>query len=224
MNIVHNWRFLRQFLRRPKVIGAVAPSSRALATAVCGPYRRAAGSVRLLEVGAGTGSITRHIGTILGSDDRLDLCEIYPELASVLARDVLTNGDFAPAVADGRVRLLNMPVQEIDEPNGYDFVISGLPLTSFDLESVRSILEVIRRALKPGGVFSYFEYIALRPLSRTCAVGRRRARIRGVSAFLTRHIRDHQFSRQTVLANFPPAHARHFRYDEATESPASLCA
>ena len=213
MPLQHQWRFLRGYLRDPQRVGAVAPSSPTLASALCEPYRCSARPVSVLEVGAGTGAVTRHLGTLLHDSDRLDVCEIRHDFADVLKHEVLGNPDFAGAVASGRVRLLRLPIQQLPGSSLYDFVISGLPLTAFGIRDVREVLGVIRRCLKPGGVFSYFEYVGMRRAFRTLALGKGRRRIRLVSAYLSRKIAAHEFSRRTVLRNFPPAYARHWRFD-----------
>lgn len=205
-------RFLTGYLQSPTVVGAVAPSSSTLAAALCEPYRRFRKPATVLEVGAGTGAVTRHLGPLLGEEDELDICEIHTEFADILERDVLSRPDFAPGVAAGRVRLLRSPVQEIECEDRYDFVISGLPLTAFTLRDVQDVFGVIRRSLKPGGVLSYFEYVGLRRTSRLLSVGRRRARIRSVSTYLSEQLREHQIDRTTVLRNLPPAYARHLRF------------
>jgi len=145
--------------------------------------------------------------------DELDICEIQPDFADFLERNVLTGSRFEPGVAGGRVRLLRSAVQELTCDGRYDFVISGLPMTVFELHEVQDVFGVVRRSLKPGGVFSYFEYVGLRMGSRLLSVGRRRARIRSVSAYLSENIRKHQFDSQTVFQNLPPACARHLRFD-----------
>lgn len=209
VHLNHQWRFLKRYLGKPEVVGAVAPSSSALAAALCEPYRRHARPARVLEVGAGTGPVTRHLGRLLKPTDELDICEVEPEFLDILEHEVLTSREFTPAVEAGRVKLLRMPVQEITHVDHYDFVISGLPLTAFKLRDVRDVFRVIERCLKPGGILSYFEYVGLRRLSRTLMLGEQRRRIRLVSAYLNRHIRAHQVDRQTVLPNAPPAYARH---------------
>ena len=219
MHLNHQWRFLKRYLGRPKVVGAVAPSSTALAAALCEPYRCCTAPARVLEVGAGTGPVTRHLGRLLKPTDELDICEVEPEFSDVLASEVLTSREFAPAVEAGRVRLLRMPVQEITQVDHYDFVISGLPLTAFKLRDVRDVFRVIQRCLKPGGVLSYFEYVGLRRLSRTLMLGEQRRWIRFVSAYLNRYIRAHQVDCQTVLPNVPPAYARHLRFTAPVATP-----
>ncbi len=194
-------------------MGAISPSSPGLARALCTHFSRRTGPANVLEVGAGTGPVTRHIGSLLGPEDRLDVCEIQAKLADFLESSVLTTEHLAPAFADGRVRLLRAPVQEIDRENHYDFVIAGLPFTAFALRDIKDVFKVIRRCLKPGGVMSYFEYVALRRISSQVVLGSKRRRKRIVSAYMSRHIKNHQFDRQTVFQNVPPAYARHLRFD-----------
>jgi phospholipid N-methyltransferase len=207
------WQFLRRFFSDPTVVGAVAPSSRALAAELCAPFRERTKAAAVLEIGAGTGAITRQIGSLLGDRDELDICEIEPRFADILERSVLTHRDFAQPMLDGRIRLMRAPVQEIDCENRYDFIISGLPLTAFALRDVKAVFQVIRRSLKPGGVLSYFEYVGLRRTSKVLALGKQRKRVWTVSAYLSHRIRKHQYERQTVLQNFPPAYTRHLRFD-----------
>lgn len=206
-------RFLSRYVQNPNVVGALAPSSRKLSAAVSEPYRRCTRSCDVLEVGAGTGPVTRYLGTILKPGDTLDICEIEDEFADILERDILSRPEFAKPKADGRVRVLHHAIQELASDKKYDFVISGLPLTAFELSDVEEVFSVIRACLKPGGVFSYFEYIGLRRTSRTFSLGRKRARVRAVSRYLTSTIREHEFARNTVLGNLPPAHARHLRFE-----------
>lgn len=213
MSVTHRWRFLKRYLSDPHGVGAVAPSSAGLAAALCEPFRECRQPARVLEVGAGTGAVTRHLGKLLGDQDELDICEVETEFADILERDVLTRSDFAPAMSTGRVRLLRIAVQDLPGQDRYDFIISGLPLSSFELAEVQDIFNVIRKSLKPGGTFSYFEYVGLRRTARWLSLGERRQRIQSVSSYLTNHIRSHQFGRRMVLANFPPARARYLKFD-----------
>lgn len=213
MQIADHFRFIRRYVRAPHVVGAVTPSSRVLAEALCRYYRDDPKPATVLEVGAGTGSITRYLGTILGDADSLDICELQPSFVKILRRNVVSNKTFAPAMRAGRVQVIGKPVQALSGTNRYDYVISGLPFTVFDIEDVREIFGVIRRVLKPGGVLSYFEYVAMRKVWRSCTLGRTRNRMRQVCAFLNQQIHAHQFDHETVLKNLPPAHARHLRFE-----------
>jgi len=212
LKLTHSIRFFKRYLNDPRSVGAITPSSTGLSLALCDPYAHYDRPARVLEVGAGTGSVTRQLGRLLRPDDRLDICEINPVFADILQKDVLTNRDFRDPVAAGRVRLLRLPVQEIVDVEPYDFILSGLPFTAFELKDVEDIFEVIKRCLKPGGVLSYFEYVGLRKTSAALSWGKNRSRVRSVSSFMSRTIKEYQFAQRTVLSNLPPAHARHLRF------------
>jgi phospholipid N-methyltransferase len=214
LKLTHSIRFFKRYLNDPRSVGAIAPSSAGLAQALCDPYRRCERPARVLEIGAGTGSVTRVLGRVLSPLDYVDICEVNPVFVDILEKDVLTDPDFRDAVSAGRVRLLRMPVQEIADVEPYDFIVSGLPFTAFELKDVEDIFEVIRRCLKPRGVFSYFEYVGLRRTSAALSWGKSRSRVRSVSSFMTRTIKKHEFARRTVFRNLPPAHARHLRFTD----------
>lgn len=216
VSLEHRLRFLQQYFRQPQVVGAVAPSSASLAAAVCRPYRmHNNGPASILEVGAGTGAITRYLGGVFGPKDHLDICEIKPEFADILEEHVLSRPEFHQGVSTGRIRLLRMAVQQVNATEKYDYVISGLPLTAFPLGDVQEILSVIRRSLKPGGVFSYYEYVGVRRVTEVFAMGKTRDRVKSVSGYLDENIRRHQYDKQTIFRNLPPAHARHLRFSVA---------
>jgi len=46
------------------------------------------------------------------------------------------------------------------------------------------------------------------------AIGKRRARIRAVSAYLTDRLRQHRITTKTVFLNFPPASVHHLCFDQ----------
>lgn len=212
MNVAHTLHFLRNYVREPRTVGALAPSSRWLAAALAEPFRARATSARLLEVGAGTGPITRYLGELLGPDDCLDVCEVNPDFAKIIQRDVLSRDPLASGVRRGAVRLWTCRVQDIDPEQRFDLIIASLPFTVFPLAEVRAIFELVRRLLVPGGVFSYFEYAILRRISRTWSLGPSRTRIRAVSDFLDDQVQQYQLAARLVLRNLPPARVRHLRF------------
>ena len=75
-------RFLLRYLRSPALIGAVAPSSAALARTMS---RHAQGYAHILEFGAGTGTITQQLALDHG-ERCLTVFELDPRLARALAR------------------------------------------------------------------------------------------------------------------------------------------
>ena len=76
--------FFRQFRTQFHTTGAIAPSSRRLARAMTRHIAGPRGPARILEVGPGTGAVTRRILRLLRTEDRLDLVELNESFADLL--------------------------------------------------------------------------------------------------------------------------------------------
>ncbi len=152
--------FLQQFWRRYHTTGAILPSGRRLAAALCRYIKDGTGPRSILEVGPGTGPATAEIVRRLEADDHLWIVELNEAFVEHL-RSRFENESAFRAVAD-RCEIVHDAVQNLPNDRRYDLVISGLPLNNFDLELVESLLATFERLLKPGGVISFFEYIAIR--------------------------------------------------------------
>jgi len=213
MSLAHTISFFRRYIAAPDVVGAVAPSSRGLARALAEPFAQRDRPASVLEVGAGTGAVTRGIAAQFGSQDRLDIYEIEPSFADTIEKDLLSVDPLATGLREGRVRLVRAPIQSLDAVDRYDYVISGLPFTIFSMEDLEAIFDVIRRALKPGGTMSYFEYMAVRRLTTLAPMRASTRKRRIVSDHLSGQIDRFQFDRRLVWLNLPPACARHLRFD-----------
>lgn len=205
--------FFRQFRRRFQTTGSVVPSSRFLARALSGPLRERddGRAVRVLEIGPGTGAVTRRIVRLLGREDRFDLVELNDVFADVLRERFETDPHYRRAAAQSRLHVC--PVQEFDCGADYDYIISGLPLNNFDEQLVRSIFETYFRLLAPGGILSYFEYMYVRPLRRLLSGRAERSRLQALDEIMGEYLRRHRIRRDRVFANFPPAWVQHLRKD-----------
>ncbi|MFB7994096.1 class I SAM-dependent methyltransferase [Streptomyces sp. NPDC056002] len=192
--------FLREFARTRRDTGAIAPSSPLLARALTRYVIPSPGRARaVLEVGPGTGAVTRRVRASLGALDTLDLVEANPRFAELLHRDY---------GGDERVRLLTGLVQE-HELGSYDTIVCGLPFANFDAGTVEDIFGRLLAALRPGGTLSFFAYAGMPPLRRVFTTGGARERTLAVQAVLGRTLDRHRFRTETVLGNLPPAHVHH---------------
>ncbi|MBI1904268.1 MAG: methyltransferase domain-containing protein [Planctomycetia bacterium] len=211
--------FWGEFRRNFHTTGALAPSSRYLARALArfvrvdgsGNGRLGSGPRRILEVGPGTGAVTREIVRRLGPDDTLDLVELNATFVEMLRRRLEHDKSFA-AVAP-RVRIIHDRVESLPLAPTYDVIISGLPLNNFSRESVESILEALEALVKPGGTVSFFEYVAVRPMRRLVSGRKERDRLRDVGEALQSSLKR-EVRRDCVLANLPPAWVHHLRFGE----------
>jgi phospholipid N-methyltransferase len=210
--MLHDWRlFFQEYLRNFHHTGAVSPSSRFLAAALARYVRNGSQETarRILEVGPGTGAVTGSIVAALGPEDRFDLIEWNPRFVERLKHRFETDPQWK-AVAD-RVQVIHGPVQELPREAGYQAIVSGLPLNNFAVEDVEQILAAFRGLSAPGGTLSFFEYIAVRP-ARAAVSGRAdRERLRGISRTLGELLARHEFRRDCVWPNLPPAWVHHVR-------------
>lgn len=202
--------FLKEFLRNYHTTGAILPSGRFLAAALARFVdRQPDGPRRILEVGPGTGAVTRRIIAALGPHDRLDLVELNESFVQSLRYRFQTDPAFQPAAK--RTRVLHCPVEELTQDGRYDLIISGLPLNNFSVAGVERILAALTGLLKPGGTLSFFEYIAIRRVRALISGRSERARLRGIGKAMRAVLREHEIRRDWIWPNVPPAWVHHVR-------------
>src|SRR5438270_9863828 len=205
--------FFRAFRRNFPATGAILPSSRFLARAMASDLKGPRRPARILEVGPGTGAVTREIVRLLQEDDRLDAVEINPSFIAHLRKRFEQEPLFRKHL--DQVELIEGPVEELLGTGVYDFIISGLPLNNFAVSQVRTIFRTFNRLLKPGGTLSYYTYAFVRQL-KTPFVGREeRRRLLKVGRVVQRYIRNYQIGRKRILINVPPAMVRRLRFKPA---------
>lgn len=203
--------FSREAFRSFHTTGAFAPSSRHLAARLAEPLappdqRHPA---RVLEVGAGSGVVTRALARRLGPADRLDVVEINPHFVRMLSAALET--DLALSSASDRIRLHERSILDAELEPRYDVVVSGLPFTNFDPVLVRSLLQRHVDLLVPGGDLTFFGYLGTQR-ARSAFSGRAEARRHRGAIAVEREFSDrYGVGRSTVWRNLPPAHVWHLR-------------
>lgn len=213
---LHEYRlFLREFRRHFKTTGAVLPSSRFLARALCRYLREDERPARrVLEVGPGTGAVTQRLVELLKEGDTFDLVELNDSFVRRLKKRFRREPGFQ-RVAE-RARVLHHPVEELAADQKYDIIISGLPLNNFSEHSVEQILKLLVEHLAPGGTLSFFQYIAVRPARALVSRSEERKRLQGVGRVLHSLLTAGEVRREWILPNVPPAYVHHVRMDNGT--------
>jgi phosphatidylethanolamine/phosphatidyl-N-methylethanolamine N-methyltransferase len=199
--------FWRESRRHFRATGALLPSSRFLARALASPLLGQRLPLRILEVGPGTGSVTREILRRLQPGDRLDCVELNEHFVERLELCLKHDPRFNPY--QDQVHVIHCPVEALPGEALYDHIISGVPLNNFSVGMVREIFKAYSRLLKPGGVLSYFEYVLIRQLKTPFAGRSERRRLYRVGRLVGQYIQAYQVRRQQVLMNVPPAIVRH---------------
>jgi phospholipid N-methyltransferase len=210
---MHYWkecgRFFRECRRQFRSTGAILPSTRFLARALVSELRKPREAGRILEVGPGTGSVTKEILYTLKTQDRLDLVEINPRFITVLQERFDREWEFR--FYRDQVALIHSAVEALPGEGVYDFIVSGLPLNNFPVATVRTIFRAYDRLLKPGGTLTYYEYVLIRHLKTPFVNRRERRRLLSVGRLVGGYIRNFQIRRERIFINVPPATVRHLR-------------
>jgi phospholipid N-methyltransferase len=209
--------FFREFLRNFHSTGAILPSGPFLAAALSRFVAyRSPGPKKILEVGPGTGAVTRKIISRMADGDSLDLVELNGSFVEQLNHRFQNDPEFK--TVSSRSKVFHQPVEELPAEQTYDVIVSGLPFNNFSAGLVENILTGLTGRLAPGGTLSFFEYIAVRP-TRTLVSGRaERERLRGIGKAMRAVLEPGEIRRDAIWLNVPPAWVHHVRNQTQVDS------
>ncbi|GHJ08713.1 methyltransferase [Micromonospora humidisoli] len=200
----HRAQFLREFLRDPFTVAAVAPSGGPLADLVTAPVPDV-GEPLVVELGPGTGAFTAAIQRRLAGRGHHLAVEVNGRFAGLLATRY---PQLDVAVADAR------NLGELLARRGHrraDVIVSGLPWAAFAGNQQDELLQAVTDALTPDGAFTTFGYT----LARSAPPARRLRRALG-DRF------EEVVTGRTVWANLPPAFVYFCRRPRAAARPRTL--
>lgn len=170
--------FFTGFLKRPREVGSIIPSSRFLERRVT--RTAGLGTAKLVvELGPGTGGTTRSFLRAMQTDAKLLAIEINPHFVDVLGR----NPDPRLIVHEGSATDLRIILDKHDLP-APDAILSGIPFSTMPRPLGREILRAVHDVLEPGGCFVAYQ-------------------VRDVVEGLGNEVFGHA-SKQTELLNVPP--------------------
>jgi phosphatidylethanolamine/phosphatidyl-N-methylethanolamine N-methyltransferase len=143
--------FIRGLIMRPKNVGALTPSSPALARAIAAqvdPSRPGP----VLELGPGTGVVTEALAERGIAEDRLIAIEYDPDFAKMVAQRFPR----ARVLQGDAFRFADLLDGMVEQP--YAAIVSGLPLLNFPVETRRTLIEAALARLAPGAPYVQFSY------------------------------------------------------------------
>jgi phospholipid N-methyltransferase len=149
----HFLLFARNFLRHPRMLGSIVPSSRFLIKQLLEPINWGRARV-IVEYGPGVGVITAEVLRQMRADATLIAIEM--------------NGDFVrylgEAIHDKRLRVVEgsaADVEDILRRFGVlraDYIISGIPFSTIPASEREQILRKTCAVLEPGGAFLVYQF------------------------------------------------------------------
>ena len=177
LNFVH-------FIKNFKHVGAVAPSSASLVREMVKPLKkRVKGSetpIRILELGPGTGPVTREIVELMRPQDHFDIVELDQKFYKHI------KDEFAGA----NIHVFGMNVMDFQSDQTYDFLISSIPYDQLPQELSTELWQKQMDLLRPNSFLTYFKYYKFNF-------------IRG--QFERAVVKKHCLHKSFVMMNVPPA-------------------
>jgi phosphatidylethanolamine/phosphatidyl-N-methylethanolamine N-methyltransferase len=147
--------FIKGWIRNPLAMGALAPSSKALAKLMA---RDVGEGSRVLELGAGTGTVTEALLAKGVAPENLYVVERDRQFVKILQRRFpRCHVVAADALA------LDLPC---DTEGSFDFVVSGLPLLCFSPDKRYRLLQRALQLLRPHGHLHQFTYGGRCPIDK----------------------------------------------------------
>lgn len=174
--------FLLEYIKKPRYIGAVAPSGKQLASKMLSEIDFGKAKC-IIEYGPGTGAFTEKILSRVNNDTIVILIEINKEFYRMLKKlyghkeNVIILNESAENI--NRI-LKKYSIQDVD------YIVSGLPFASLPQNVSKSILKETSDLLKGKGKFITFQYSRIK------------------INFIRKYF--HQIRYSKVLVNFPPAY------------------
>jgi phosphatidylethanolamine/phosphatidyl-N-methylethanolamine N-methyltransferase len=146
--------FAMEALADFRTVGAIAPSSRYLTQAMLGPLALKRARV-VVEVGSGTGVMTRALLRLIPWDATLLAFEINPRFSHYLRTNVV---DSRLVVLDASAERLDQELQRHGQKR-VDAVISSLALAFMFHRQRHAFLSSLGKYLGESGVFTQFQYL-----------------------------------------------------------------
>ena len=141
------------FLKNPKEVGAVAPSSKFLTKGVM-KFIDFKNSKNIIELGPGCGTFTKAILRKARPDAKLLCFEVNKRFC----------GHMSKTIKDDRMHIINAGAEDIWDNlkkrgiSEVDCIVSGLPFRAFPTAQKRKILQEVRNSLSKNGRCVLFQY------------------------------------------------------------------
>ncbi len=146
-----HFQFLQGFFKNPLKVGAISPSSQDLALKMIAGVEADENNV-VLEIGCGTGAITKYLQDLIPNRNSFLGIEIDKDFVEMLKRDI-PKLDFVCEDACKTEEILK-------EKNlgKVSYVISGLPFVVLPPEISKGILDEVDKLMQKGCLFRTFQY------------------------------------------------------------------
>jgi len=146
--------FFRGFLKDPKQVGSIIPSSRFMERRII-EYGDLADARVIVELGPGTGGTTRSLLDAMRPDARLVAIDLDPRFTEIVAAI-----DDARLIAHTGSACDLVAILKQHGLESADVVVSGIPFSTMPRELGSRIMRAVHDSLSSGGVFVAYQFRA----------------------------------------------------------------
>ncbi len=176
--------FFIHCIKNLKETGAVAPSSKFLARDLIEPLSAAIGKsnspFNILELGPGTGSLTREIVKLLRPDDHLDIVEVQEKFFEIITQKFCRSN----------TTVYLRDILQFQSDRRYKFIFSSLPYDIMPHNIIRQIWQKKLSLCAPEAYICYFKYVKFREFK---------------SEYEEQMVNKYKQNKKMVFRNLPPA-------------------
>jgi phospholipid N-methyltransferase len=186
-------RFLGAFLRSPTQVGAIAPSSEALARAIVRGLDVAPGE-SVIEFGPGTGVFTKALRDTLADRSQYMGIERDPHFVGMIRDRYPDMRIVEGSAADAKLHHAEAGLGRVRA------IVCGLPFASLPPSVQDAVIDALNSLLEVGSEFRTFQYVHAYPLPTAVRFRRQMSQLFGKCE-----------RSRPVIANLPPAYVLRWR-------------
>lgn len=148
---------LLYFFKDLKQTGAIAPSSKFLAKDLVTQLKKdvsceSCPPLKILELGPGTGPLTKEISKQLRPQDQLEIVEIHKKFYQIVNQKY----------SRPNVKIFHTDILEFDPDQRYDYIFSSLPYENMPTHISQQIWKKKLELCAPSAYICYFKYVKFR--------------------------------------------------------------
>lgn len=176
---------LLHFIKDLKQVGAIAPSSKFLAKDLVKQLKKEVScqgcpSLNILEIGPGTGPLTKEIASHIRPKDHLDVVEIHDHFFEVVKSKYHRSN----------ISIHHEDIIRFNNGRTYDYIFSSLPYEAMPEEVIQKIWKKKLELCSPKAYICYFKYVSFRKFKCN---------------FEEAVVEKYQSNKKVVFLNLPPA-------------------
>ena len=198
----NNLAYIKAFFKEFQNTGTLFPSSKSLCESLTKNLENRTEPLNILEVGSGTGVITKYILNKMIPGDILTLSELNQEFIKILDKNIKKHKNYQ--TFQNNITIFEGPFQELHLDQSYDLIICSLPFLNFDLNLTTAIFKKFDEVAKPHCKLAYFTFFAAAFASKII-LKNEKERLKEIEKF---HKSQNLFTvsgKDFILLNIPPA-------------------